>query len=58
MNSNSTLLIDVSQQGKIEVIDLQEIINLDNQFSDVLSHIEKSNLQPSQQVIEKILNEL
>ena len=58
MNSNSTLLIDVSQQGKIEIIDLQEIINLDNQFSDVLSHIEKSNLQPSQQVIGKILNEL
>jgi len=58
MNSNSTLLIDVSQQGKIEIIDLQEIINLDNQFSDVLLHIEKSNLQPSQQVIERILNEL
>ena len=58
MNSNSTLLIDVSQQGKIEIIDLQEIISLDNQFSDVLSHIEKSNLQPSQQVIGKILNEL
>ena len=58
MNSNSTLLIDVSQQGKIEIIDLQEIINLDNQFSDVLLHIEKSNLQASQQVIEKILNEL
>jgi len=58
MNSNSTLLIDVSQQGKIEIIDLQEIINLDNQFSDVLLHVEKSNLKPSQQVIEKILNEL
>lgn len=58
MNSNSTLLIDVSQQGKIEIIDLQEIIELDNQFSDMLSRIEKSNLKPSQQVIEKILNEL
>ncbi len=58
MNSNSTLLIDVSQQGEIEIIDLQEIINLDNQFSDVLLYIEKSKLKPSQQVIEKILNNL
>ena len=58
MNSNSTLLIDVSQQGKIEIINLEEIINLDNQISDVLLHVEKLNLTPSQQVIEKILNEL
>jgi len=58
MNSSSTLLIDVSLQGKIEIIDLKEIANLENQFSDVFFQINKSNLKPSQEVIDRILDEL
>ena len=58
MNSSSTLLIDVSLQGKIEIIDLKEISNIENLFSDVFFQINKSNLKPSQEVIDRILGEL
>jgi hypothetical protein len=58
MDSNSTLLIDVSKQGKIEIIDIKEVVNLDKQIADIFLDVKKSKLTPSQQTINKILNEL
>jgi len=58
MNSNSTLLIELSPQGNIEIIDLNELLFIENNFSDVFIHIDKMNKQPSQDVIKRILAEL
>jgi|GEM_PF-5411150 hypothetical protein len=58
MSEISTLLIEITPKGKFEIIDLKELLNIESNYSDVFNFLDKFEIEPSKEVVNRVLREL
>jgi len=58
MNQNYTLLVEISKNKKIDILDLKELINLEDNLKTIFNYIDSLNLQPSTKTTNTILKEI